>query len=113
MSFILRVCISSRLSALSPALSQARCYSDGRGHLRATEDYKNFRKHLTSTRAKLLRHHRRRIKMRTEDSGVETFQEASMEKEREQRAIEANEKELERMAEIRLVLNNVQRVPFS
>ena len=76
-----------------------RCHSTG--YDRETEEYRDFRRNLKTMRGKLLKNHRRKIRMSTMDSGSRTSREARMEIEREQRALEANEIELKRMAAIR------------
>jgi len=93
---LLRTLVSNRWNNYCNPI---RCYVSG--YARETEEYKDFRRRLRCTRARLLKNHRRSIKMSTVDSGSQGAREARMEIEREQRALEANEIELKRMAAIR------------
>lgn len=97
MSFLLRVCIGYRVSVLPPLLRYSQCYV----HNKTTADYKKFRRDTTALRSNFIDEHKLRIKMTTEDSGSQAAQEARIEKEREENALESNERELKRMAEIR------------
>ena len=80
-----------------------RCYVQ-KPHNKATEDYKKFKKALSVVRMKYLEEINNEKKMLTEDIDSQAAKEVRMEKEREAKALEENEKELQRMAEKRYVL---------
>ena len=97
MSFLFRICNGSRVAFLPSATLSSRCYV----HNKATSDYKKYRREVTSLRLDFMTEYKHHIKMTTEDFGSQAAQEARMEKERGENALEKNERELKRMAEIR------------
>ncbi len=96
-----RAVFVSRLKVACPCVSLVMCYS--RGHLRSTKEYKDFRKGLRSLRIELFKEHRHKLDMMNVNYGGQATEEARKEKEREDRALEVNEEELQRMAAIRYV----------
>lgn len=90
--------LSYRTASVVPSVSSWRCYTQPVPHSRSTDDYKKFRKRVTSIRATILEDRAREKKMQSEDTTSQAAQEARMEIEREVKALEENEKELQRMA---------------
>ena len=84
-----------------PVASLRRPYSQPPHHKR-TPHYNNFRKSITALRSQLVEEHKLKEKMANEDLNSQAAQEVRMEKEREEKALEQNEKEIQRMAERRL-----------
>ena len=80
-----------------------RSYSQS-PHNKRTPLYHAYNKGLTDLRVKFMREKELERKMMTEDFNSQAAQEARKEKEREARALEENEKELKRMAELRCVV---------
>lgn len=77
-----------------------RCYTQP-SHNKTTSDYRKFKQSITALRAKYLEEHKEVRKMMVEDQNSQAAQEARKEREREAKALEENEKELQRMAKER------------
>ncbi len=77
-----------------------RSYSQP-SHNRRTPTYLSYRKGLTNLRLQFIEEQKLAKKMMAEDSNSQAAQEARKEREREAKALEENEKELIKMAEIR------------
>lgn len=88
--------------------SSWRCYSSG-SHNKTTPHYLSFKKGVSNVRVKFIEELKLEKKMMMEDSNSQTAQEARKESEREALALEENEKELQRMAEKRLI-NEIIRI---
>lgn len=73
-------------------------------HNKTTKDYQNFKTALRATRVMYLNEHKDQEKLLTEDWNSQAAQDARLEKEREAKAFEENEKELQRMAEWRFAM---------
>lgn len=82
------------------AVSLRRLYSQLPHHKR-TPHYGDFKKGITVLRSQLVEEHKLNEKMTNEDFNSQAAQDVRLEREREEKALEQNEKEIQRMAERR------------